>query len=263
MIGQSEEMELNHYLTAMQTMTDLFKIRQISLESFNRKQYAPAFEEFYQKVLPAFDSIEELYKTVAEPQEMLGNMAREAVGQVKTDLDGLKKKRQKDQAMISYNLQLAVFVYPAILQYNGESSRPFLETFSRQWKEAFPATNVQAASFEEIQNGFHRKFCYISTAVCRETGRPDDCYELELLRSYRDGYLSERPDGDELIKRYYDLAPSIVKHISQHKDASQIYQGIWEQYLEPCIRLIENEQNEECCELYETMVEDLKEKYFQ
>ena len=42
---------MNHYLTAMQTMTDLFKIRQISLESFNRKQYAPAFEEFYQKYI--------------------------------------------------------------------------------------------------------------------------------------------------------------------------------------------------------------------
>ncbi len=246
----------------MDIMTRLFEIRQISLESFNRKDYAPAFEAFYLEVLPAFDSIEALYGTVGAPDEMVSNMAGEAVAQVRGKMDALGKKRQKTQYMMDLNLQLAVFVYPAILKFNGDSSAPLAQAFSVKWKEAFPESNVQAASFEDIQKGFHRKFCYITTAVCRDTGRSDDCYELELLRNYRDGYMAGLPNGEALITSYYDVAPTIVKHISARGDASQIYRGIWDSYLEPCIRMIENGENEACCDLYRTMVEDLKTRYF-
>lgn len=92
--------------------------------------------------------------------------------------------------------------------------------------------------------------------------KPDDCYELTLLRRYRDGYLAEQPDGEELIAMYYDVAPSIVKHINRQPDSAAIYSRIYTEYLLPCIRMIERGELSECRELYTEMVNDLKEKYF-
>ena len=65
-----------------------------------------------------------------------------------------------------------------------------------------------------------------------------------------------------MVHEYYDVAPSIVKHIDRREDAKQIYEGIWQQYLSPCIRLIENDQNEACVDLYRKMVYELKDQYF-
>ena len=42
------------------------------------------------------------------------------------------------------------------------------------------------------------------------------------------------------------VAPSIVKHINQRPDRKEIYQSIWDEYLSPCIGLIESHQLEDC-----------------
>ncbi|MDO5603415.1 MAG: CFI-box-CTERM domain-containing protein, partial [Oscillospiraceae bacterium] len=98
--------------------------------------------------------------------------------------------------------------------------------------------------------------------VCETFGKPDDCYELTLLREYRDGYLMSQPDGAEVIRQYYDLAPSIVKHINQRADRKEIYRGVWETYLRPCIQMIEQSRPQQCKEQYIKMVQDLEKQYF-
>ena len=65
-----------------------------------------------------------------------------------------------------------------------------------------------------------------------------------------------------MIREYYDVAPSIVKHINQRPDRKEIYQSIWDEYLSPCIGLIESHQLEDCRVRYEDMVHTLAEKYF-
>ena len=232
------------------------------LETFNRKNYKGSFESQYQKYVPAFDAIESLFHSVREPQEMLENMAQALTDSALEQLDGIKRRSQKDNAQMNFNMQLAVFVYPAILHYKGDSSRPLCDAIQASWKKAFPKSNVQAAEFEFIEKGFHRKFCYITTAVCNALQKGDDCPELMLLRDYRDGYLSSVEGGEEMIRRYYDVAPSIVRHINEHQDAQQIYQGIWTEYISPCIGLIKDGENEACRKLYMQMVDDLHRDYF-
>lgn len=83
-----------------------------------------------------------------------------------------------------------------------------------------------------------------------------------MLRDYRDNYLASLPNGKELIEKYYDVAPTIVKHIDQRADAKEIYCSIWEEYLSPCISLIESGQMETCRKRYEEMVYTLRDKYF-
>ena len=115
--------------------------------------------------------------------------------------------------MMDMNLTMAVFVLPMILEFHGNSSVPLSEKVLAAWKQEFPKSTLQAAEYSYIEAGFHKKFCYITTAVCETFGKPDDCYELRLLRTYRDGYLAGTPGGEEMIRKYYDVAPSIVKHI--------------------------------------------------
>ncbi len=69
-------------------------------------------------------------------------------------------------------------------------------------------------------------------------------------------------EGEEIVQEYYNLAPTIVKHINKKKDSKKIYADIWSDYLSPCISLIEEGKNEECQELYVKMVRGLQKLYF-
>lgn len=102
---------------------------------------------------------------------------------------------------------------------------------------------------------------YITTAACESQGKADDCYELELLRSYRDEYLMNTEDGEALVKEYYNIAPTIVNRIGRQENKAEIYAGIWDTYLTDCIHLIEEKENEACQKRYMDMVYDLKQKY--
>src|SRR3954470_9525489 len=45
--------------------------------------------------------------------------------------------------------------------------------------------------------------CFITTACCELLGLPDNCFELRLLRRYRDRVLARLPGGREKIALYY------------------------------------------------------------
>ena len=75
-------------------------------------------------------------------------------------------------------------------------------------------------------------------------------------------YESYLENGHEMISTYYDVAPSIVKHIDLRPDSALIYEGIWKDHIRPCISLIEQGENEACARRYMAMVSELKDKYF-
>lgn len=103
--------------------------------------------------------------------------------------------------------------------------------------------------------------CYITTAVCTSFDKPDDCYELQLFRGFRDNWLKYQIDGEYLITRYYETAPKIVETIDLRDDSTIIYKYIWEKYLVKCLSFIELREFDKCKQLYISMVEDLKLKY--
>jgi hypothetical protein len=99
--------------------------------------------------------------------------------------------------------------------------------------------------------------CYITTAVCKDSGKPDNCYELTQFRAFRDNWLEKQPDGKKLIEQYYNTAPDIVKKIERQPNKHEIYQNLRDTYLSPCLKYIEDEKYEECKELYSDMVYSL------
>ncbi|EFM11069.1 stress protein [Paenibacillus curdlanolyticus YK9] len=114
---------------------------------------------------------------------------------------------------------------------------------------------------DKLNSGSTSSSCFITTAVCRSLGRADDGYELTAFRAFRDNWLSEQADGERLIQEYYSVAPIIVNHIDAEADRETIYSRIWNDYLEACLRAIENGSYQRCKDIYCGMVNDLKLRY--
>lgn len=103
--------------------------------------------------------------------------------------------------------------------------------------------------------------CFITTAVCKSFGKPDDCYELMSFRKFRDNWLRSQLDGDEIIENYYKIAPQVVAEIDKKANSGEIYRHIWSEYLSPCLAFIEAGNNEACKEAYMAMVYSLSKQY--
>lgn len=253
---------MNYYLTGIEGMPKLLDGCEEPLKYFKKNVYPDAFKKMYQAHIETFDAIEKGYNSVIDKDQFLINMADALTAHAVEKLNGCRRKNEKERIQMDLNMSMAVFVIPMVLEFKGNSSQPLSEKLLESWKREFPKSNLQAADFSFIEQGFHKKFCYITTAVCQSFGKGDDCYELTLLRDYRDDYLASLPNGRELIEKYYDVAPTIVKHIDQREDAKEIYRSIWEEYLSPCISMIEADEKERCRELYEKMVYTLRDEYF-
>lgn len=102
--------------------------------------------------------------------------------------------------------------------------------------------------------------CYVTTAICEEYGKPDDCYELTALRRFRDDWLKQQPGGHDLIAHYYATAPAIVSLIDRQEDRTEIYHHLNEDYLSRCISYIEANENEKCRDTYLAMMDYLQEE---
>jgi hypothetical protein len=103
--------------------------------------------------------------------------------------------------------------------------------------------------------------CYISTATCLTLGKPDDCLELNTIRTFRDRWLSEQKDGLKIISEYYIVAPQIVKEIDSRANPKEIYERIWDKYLKTFFDLIISDNNDDALLIYLRMVNELKIKY--
>ena len=123
---------------------------------------------------------------------------------------------------------------------------------------SYKSTHTSSAPTSTSTPKKKSSLCFITTAVCKYFNKPDDCYELTTLRKFRDTWLVSQSDGRKLVDEYYMIAPSIVNAIDNSSERDAIYMHIWNNYIEPCIRLIELGANDTCKKLYIDMVNELK-----
>lgn len=252
----------SNYTIAFAGMPALLDGQEHAMDDFTFERYPDAFKRYCDRHKVTLKAVEDGYRQVIDKEQFLINMAEELAGSAEKLIAEEEKKSAKEKRVTNLNMCLVIYTLPAVLEMNKESADLFSEKILEAWKTHFPKTNLKASTFKQINSGFKRKFCYITTAVCRTFGKPDDCYELNLFRNYRDHYLMAQENGEAMVYEYYDLAPTIVKHIDQRKDAKEIYRGIWDTYLSPCLGMIERGENEACRELYVSMVHDMQKKYF-
>lgn len=56
---------------------------------------------------------------------------------------------------------------------------------------------------------------------------PDDCYELQTLRTFRDTWMKGSKEGQKSIATYYDTEPKIVFAINDMANPKAIYEKIY------------------------------------
>lgn len=105
--------------------------------------------------------------------------------------------------------------------------------------------------------------CFITSAVCRTFGKPDDCRELMTFRAFRDTYMSNDENLKDDVKKYYDIAPKICNVIdSKGKTvADQEYERIWNTYLSDAYKALNTNEHALAYEIYKKMVLDLQKEY--
>ncbi|MBA4685912.1 MAG: hypothetical protein H2184_02075 [Candidatus Galacturonibacter soehngenii] len=231
------------------------------LQAFKKDQYESYFRNLYDTNEDMLHNVWQTIYYADDKADIIGRLAKEFVSQASQVVDSIPKKGAKEQKLMDFNLSLAVYVVPLILEYKNKAMEELADKILEEWKAKFPKTNVGKSDFENIFKGFRKKLCYITTAVCETLGKGDDCYELTLLRHYRDHFLLNQPDGEEVISEYYNIAPTIVKRINKLSNAKEVYQSVWDNYLNPCVKLIEDNKNMECKDVYYKMVRDLQKEY--
>ena len=148
------------------------------------------------------------------------------------------------------------------LEMEGTIFTEYRCKYSRQRLDSRTATDICMSSrhtdCEDYKNATR---CFITTAVCLTMGKPDNCEELTLMRSFRDEWLRDQPDGETLIADYYKTAPGIVEKINQQPERKAIYKEIYQKYILPCVEGVKAKRFSDSKRIYVEMVTTLKEQY--
>lgn len=182
------------------------------------------------------------------------------------ELDLKKKKLGQSLSSLrdSDKFLIAVFLVPMLKRMKLNCTDDFCTTLHEVWMERYPKSVWAVGDFDTINAGFRKKLfglCFITTAVCLEEGKDDDCAELTAFRAFRDGYLRSCPDGPSLIEEYYATAPNIVMAIEKSADPKARYAAIRREHLEGCYTDLLSGNLEACKKRYTNMVRALQKEY--
>lgn len=227
-----------------------------------RSGYADSFDRYLNGCAPIFRNLDQAVSAGAISLE----------DAVSFYLDALENHWQTRKSWKqSYNTLLetdkfviAIYLVPMVRELKLSVSEDFCTLLHEKWMDRYPKYPFYLGTYQEMTAGFNKKFlglCFITTAVCRHSGKPDDCAELTAFRGFRDGYLRACPDGPALIDKYYDIAPGIVLHLDLSADRDARYAAIRETYLEPCFADIQAGRLKACKDRYTEMVLKLEQEY--
>lgn len=247
----------------METDRLLENLRELYDAALEYEFHKSSYEKYMESLKSKYaDLLEETAGICDRTEDGLERIAACIPEYVCGELDKISSKRKRDLAALDHKMNMVSYFVPLIGEIPSLQVKTLTERMVEVWNEKMPEYKIGHSTYDSIRGGFKKGiFCYITTAVCRSMDKPDDCYELNTLRAYRDGYLSETEEGRRIVEEYYNIAPTIVKRIDRQEDAHNIYRGIWEEYLSRCIRLIEEDEKDKCKELYISMVRSLKKEY--
>lgn len=100
--------------------------------------------------------------------------------------------------------------------------------------------------------------CYLTSACMQhfQENFDDDCYELRVLRWFRDNFVSQ-----EDIKHYYVVAPYIVEAIDSEEHSDIIYDYIYDTIVDYCVEQIVDGNYEEAYKRYKNSILALEEQF--
>lgn len=100
--------------------------------------------------------------------------------------------------------------------------------------------------------------CFLTTAAVNHVGLADDCWELRMLRRFRDQQLARMPGGAGLIAEYYAIAPGIVAGVSRRADSRRQWIRCYFTGILPCAIAARLGMNRAALRLYQRMTRKLQ-----
>lgn len=254
-------MELKYLEDLKKELVDFFIEMQEYRQYFKRKFYEEKFEQCYEDHKEMLERIIQACEQADDKESVLEELAGAIPEYAHGQINAQKSRGKREGLIIDYNMSMVTFVIPIFGYSKNEVCDSLADLMIKKWNVSPVTMKIQKSEYDKLKNGFRSRLCYITTAVCESRNQSDDCYELNLLRNYRDSYLASDRKGESLIEEYYNVAPTIVNRINKEKNSSEIYEEIYQQYLRQCIHQIEEGNMEECGEIYARMVEELEKKY--
>ncbi len=100
--------------------------------------------------------------------------------------------------------------------------------------------------------------CYLTSACMKhfQNEFDDNCYELRVLRWFRDSFVTE-----DDIKHYYETAPIIVASIDNDSNKDLIYDYIYDNVVDVCVEAIKNGDYEFAYNRYKSSLLSLEETF--
>lgn len=235
-------------------------------KNFTRKKYIPTFEDYQQKITEMFNQLDLACRLRPTGREQVLEQAVDGfLDSIPALLESDKRwkhRSRREQVLFDVKFVIALYLTPAVRRMELTISEDFSDMLHEKWSQRYPKSPYQPGTYSQICAGFRKsRLCFITTAVCREEGKPDDCAELTAFRAFRDGYLAQCPDGEALIAEYYDIAPAIVMCIDLCDDAPAVYRRLRQDYLTPCYDDILHGRNAACKARYTQMVRRLAQHY--
>lgn len=159
-------------------------------------------------------------------------------------------KAQQDQSENKYRPPST----PSILDSSSEYSK------SKKWseRESYDKSWEDSRKNSESQDDEKKSGCFITSACVESKGLHDNCMELEILRSFRDGYVLALTDGKRLIHEYYSEAPKIVNRINQDTRRKEIYNWLYVELIQKSIESIKEGDNHAAFENYKAIFKYLQ-----
>ena len=232
------------------------------MDLFTRHTYKTAFDEYKGRQKDLIDAVDYLSSQQEDPDKYISQqVSRFLVGLVREINEEKQGKGRADAQLVMhhYVMMLTVYVVPMLVDLHMETADKMADEIIRQWKALFPKYPFKKGKFEIFNKSFRKTvLCFITSAVCRSLGRPDDCEELRTFRDFRDSYMMQTPERMQDVRHYYEIAPAIVEAIDAREDATQIYQRIWKEDLSPCFVAIKTGRYEQAHRLYREMTERLE-----
>ena len=218
---------------------------------FGRTTYEPQFRAYQALLSPLVLRLEEALPQGPGREEALRTVAA-------AWLDALAARWKRGRPQYEDQHVMAVFTIPALRDLPQRSGDELARAAQAMWVERWPKEPIGLGSFDDIVNGFRRRLCYITGAVCRSQGQGDDCYELTAFRRFRDQVMLRSDEGRALVEEYYRLAPAIVTSVRLCRDEKAVYDQVYREYLLPCLRLLEAGDEKGCRDKYVEMVRHME-----
>lgn len=236
---------------------DIFNIRN-EYKNIRQKVYPTEFENYSKMISPA---LKKYCLAAAGKEEAADFFAGVLFDRFQQQMKASGIKKENDLRLFEYRYMIVAFTVPAILEQNTPAAEALADSFLKIWNEHYPKNPLGKSTYEAISNGFRKKLCFITTAVCFSLGKGDTCAELEAFREFRDGWFAGTPQGKAKISEYYLFAPMIVSKIDRTVDRQAVYQEIWTNHLLPCLKSLQDGNPRKCAEQYEEMVSALEQKW--